>query len=120
MGRSMWPLLRAGDVLLIEPSSAPPAIGAVVVVRASGRLVAHRVIGRRDDGQLRLRGDFTRSEDVPAEPSAVVGQVVAIERAGRRRPLDGPAARLLAFALPPLERAAPQLLDGLRSGVVSA
>src|SRR5215510_13205423 len=49
VGRSMWPLLWPGDVLLCEPAGAVPPTGAIVLVRREGVLVAHRVIGRLPD-----------------------------------------------------------------------
>jgi hypothetical protein len=44
-GASMEPLLRAGMVVDIEPISAPPRIGDILVFRSQTGLVAHRLIG---------------------------------------------------------------------------
>lgn len=118
IGRSMWPLVRPGDVARFEPTGGvPPHPGEIVLYHADGKLVAHRVIGRLGDGRLRLRGDFTLAEDAPRAPTEIVGRLVALERSGRAVDIEGPLARLLARALPPLQRSAPRALDGLRRGV---
>jgi ribosomal protein S18 acetylase RimI-like enzyme len=118
-GRSMWPLLRPGDVAEFTPlCGAPPKIGDIVLYRIGERLIVHRVIGRDASGRLRLRGDFTLSEDAPIAPETVLGRLAAIERAGRRVALGTPA-RALALLLPPLERGLPGALDRVRRSLVA-
>ena len=117
----MWPLLRPGDVARIEPLDRPARPGDIVVyVDRAARLVAHRVIETFPDGKLHLRGDFAFTADPPVEPRRLVGRLTSVERAGRSIRLEGPIGRLLAMALPPLERAAPGLLLGLRRSAVQA
>jgi ribosomal protein S18 acetylase RimI-like enzyme len=119
-GRSMWPLLRPGDVALFEPLGRPARPGDVLLYRAGDRLIAHRVIGRTPDGRLRLHGDFTLGEDEPVEPACVLGRLVRVEKRARsgRPAADGVAARLLASALPALQRHLPGPLARLRRAVV--
>lgn len=98
-GRSMWPFLRGGDGLVVEPVSTRNArVGDVLLYRTShGGVVAHRLVGR-SGGRLRTRGDRVRA---PAEwigPGQVLGRVGAVERAGRHIDLDRPLRRLPALA----------------------
>ena len=119
-GRSMWPLLRPGDFTIAEPLTGAPRQGDVLVYRAGTQLVAHRFIGTFSDGRLRLHGDFVLDEDPPLPPADVLGRVVAIERDGRRIPLDSGLPRLLAFALPSLRRRAPRFLRSARAALTRA
>jgi len=115
----MLPFLRHGDLLHIRP--LPPAaigVGDVICYEPSpGTLRLHRVVARDGRGFV-TRGDaLTYVEDVPE--AFVLGRVSARERAGRRRRLDGPAARrrarLIVLAAPLLARLLPVALS-LRRG----
>jgi ribosomal protein S18 acetylase RimI-like enzyme len=118
-GRSMWPLLRPGDVARIEPLSRPPRPGDVLVyVNDRAELVAHRLIETLPDGRLRMRGDFAFTAEPPIERRRMMGRLTSVERAGRTLTLDGPLGRLLAFGVPVLERTAPALLAGLRHSAI--
>jgi len=106
-GMSMFPRVRDGDIVIIEPvAPAALAIGDIVVYRGSEAVVAHRLIGRcHRDGrmQLTVKGDFLRRSDGPVLPEAVLGRVVAVERANRTMGPDELRATKLD-----------QLLTGLR------
>jgi ribosomal protein S18 acetylase RimI-like enzyme len=119
-GRSMWPLLRPGDLTIAEPLTGAPREGDVLVYRKGTYLIAHRFIGLLSDGRLRLHGDFLLDEDPPLAPTDVLGRVVAIERDGRRISLDSGLPRVLAFALPPLRRHAPRFLRSARAALSRA
>jgi nickel-type superoxide dismutase maturation protease len=62
-GPSMWPALRPGDWLLVDPVAyrdALPAVGDLVVAadpRHASRLLIKRVRSISADGRLDLRGD---------------------------------------------------------------
>ena len=124
VGRSMWPLLRPGDVALVaaiaDGDGDPVREGEVVLVRVGEGLLAHRVIGRHEDGRLRLRGDFTLAEDPPVQVSAVLGRLTGVERAGRYVALDGLTGRALESAMPVLQRRAPRAINPLRRAIVGA
>jgi signal peptidase I len=121
IGRSMWPLLRPGDLAQVQPLDRAPRPGDILVyVDRQARLVAHRVIETYPDGRLRLHGDFAFTAEDPIEPRRVVGQLTSVERGGRTVALDGAIARLFAFGLPRLERAAPGAVAGLRRSVIRA
>jgi hypothetical protein len=113
----MLPFFVDGDVLVVRPVSvAEVRIGDVICYEPpAGGLCLHRVIARRERGFV-TRGDaLTYIEVVP--DTAVLGLVVARERAGGRATLDTPAARrrgrLIAWLAPVLARLLP-LARGLR------
>lgn len=108
----MHPFIRHGDVLelgLVDPSTVER--GDVVCCRhRDDTLVAHRVVGVREEGGrvvLATKGDSTWYLDEPVSPGQVLGRVIAIHRGGRRLPLDGGLnrvtnrvrARMSAFGL---------------------
>jgi len=95
----MYPFIRDGDIVEVKPVQASAVgLGDVVLCRhGRDRLMVHRVIGvNRQNGQsvLALKGDSARHRDRPVYPEQVLGQVIAIERGGRRLPLDGGLRRL--------------------------
>ena len=97
-GFSMDPFVRDGDVLTVAPARGRPALGRVVAVRdpVTGRLVVHRVVARGPGGVL-VRGDGAGQADGVAGPGDVLGQVVAVERRGRRVRLGcGPERRAVS------------------------
>ena len=84
-GGSMAPLVRSGDVLLVEPLGARPVrIGDVVLCAIEpGRVVAHRVIRREaapDGYRFTVQGDRGARPDGVIPQSQVYGRVAAIER----------------------------------------
>jgi hypothetical protein len=94
-GSSMLPLLRAGDLLTIEPADA----GAlkrndIAVFARDGGLVAHRVLST---APLVTRGDGCASSDGVVPRSAVLGRVCAFERHGVRVRLDRSLGRALSW-----------------------
>ena len=95
----MYPFIRDGDVVEVKPVQASAVrLGDVVLCRCGeDRLVVHRVIGlSRENGQvaLAIKGDSAPHPDRPIYPEQVLGQVIAIERGGRKLPLDGGLRRL--------------------------
>jgi signal peptidase I len=118
-GDSMLPFLRDGDILHVRPvPAAAVRVGDVICYAPSpGKLHLHRVVVRDARGFV-TRGDaLPYVEDVPT--AALLGRVVARERAGRLRCLDTPAARyrsrVIAAAAPLVARALP-LARALRRG----
>lgn len=76
---SMAPTIRAGDVVLYEPTAGDASLapGTVVTFRdptRGNRLVTHRVVRNEPDG-LVTRGDANPSDDgAPVPPSHLVGR----------------------------------------------
>ncbi len=83
-GRSMWPVLRPGDVVRVRPVE-PMTLrrGDLVVVRCHEELFTHRLIAV-GAGKWRTKGDNCYEADPPVAAPAILGQVVAIERGERR------------------------------------
>lgn len=76
----MWPALRTGDVAQLGAAPSLIEIGAVVVARTDGALVAHRVRARTSTGALVLRGDTCTTDDAPVPLSQVLGVVQRVRR----------------------------------------
>ncbi len=87
-GRSMWPWVRPGARLLIEP---PPFVmpplepGDLILAHAGGCLRLHRLIELRPEGGLVLKGDAAPRADPLVRPEHVHGRVVVIERGAANR-----------------------------------
>ncbi len=83
-GRSMWPTLRPGDRLEVEPV-LPEELrrGDWVVLRASNAPLVHRFLGFTRDGRLLTKGDGHRAPDPSWELKALVGRVVSFSREGQ-------------------------------------
>lgn len=99
-GGSMRPLLVPGAVLTVLPCAPRDMrIGAVVIARgAGGRVVAHRLVGRRGD-DLILRGDALRAADPPVPAADVLGRAVSLRRGTVTIDLGTPLARAAGLAL---------------------
>lgn len=77
----MWPSLRSGDLVAVEPCAGAPRPGEVVLARFAHALVVHRV--RRCDGDVCvLLGDNARGEDPPLPRERVLGRVGLVRRGG--------------------------------------
>lgn len=83
---SMWPVLRTGDVVSVQPiEPAVIRVGEIVVMRRGAELITHRLID--SDGEHWVtRGDNTVFADAPMMRAACLGRVMAIESVGS--PID--------------------------------
>jgi signal peptidase I len=86
-GWSMYPMIKAGDVLEVRPVPwRNVRVGDVLFYRSGERMLAHRVVGRcRDESEdsIRARGDAFLQEDPPICERDVIGRVDTIYRPGR-------------------------------------
>jgi hypothetical protein len=116
-GWSMYPAIRSGEMITVEPlGGSPIGVGDVLLYRRGRAVIAHRVVRMRSssgrlverrqrnprDPRLVLQGDAADCCDEPIGPEQVLGRVVAVERAGRRGRRGVPSlrwSRLLAYAL---------------------
>jgi signal peptidase I len=80
-GDSMHPVIRAEDVVHVEPS-LPFAIGDVVLTQAERGLTTHRVVSVRGNVVV-TRGDNVADADPPLDRSRVLGVVTYAERNAR-------------------------------------
>lgn len=87
-GYSMWPAIRPGDAVVIDPVGARlPEIGEIVALKRDGGYVIHRVTGvtaGRYATLIRTQGDGVTREDEPADAGMIAGVVVSVVRSGRQ------------------------------------
>ena len=88
-GYSMWPAIRPGDKVEIEPiGTRVPEIGEIVALKRDGGYVIHRVTGvtaGRNATLIRTQGDGVTREDEPADAGMIAGIVGSVVRSGRQQ-----------------------------------
>lgn len=99
-GWSMYPLIRHGDILEIQPIQASAVrVGDVILFETEeGGVLAHRLIhkqGADNRTLLTTKGDALAHPDKPIHADKLLGRVTRIERRGRTIGLDRPLPRLL-------------------------
>lgn len=99
-GKSMNPLIRHGDRVLITRLRGMPPVGAVVLADADGVPLLHRVTERYGEWVI-TKGDSRQLADRPRPVSAMVGRAVLVRRGGTPICL----APTLEFGIAPLLRA---------------
>ncbi len=87
MGQSMYPFIKNGQIIVIQPME-PSALktGDVVFFRnkkSKSSYIAHRLIAKQKDGVLITKGDARKDADEPVNPNQVLGKVVTVEKSGR-------------------------------------
>ncbi len=98
-GYSMWPAIRPGDRVVIDPLRGySPVQGDIVALRRDGGYVVHRVrkvlvSGSRQ--QYRTQGDAVIRSDTPSDITAIAGIVKKISRSGSE--IDPPPRRLTVW-----------------------
>jgi signal peptidase I len=86
-GTSMLPAMWPGDVVTVQRCQLTDLRpGHIVLYRAEGKLVAHRVIRTFPD-LLVTRGDSVPHCDSPVDTSAIVGRVATLVRNHRTIPI---------------------------------
>ncbi len=101
-GRSMLPLMRDGDRILVEfrPRALKP--GDVLLFRQNELLVAHRLLrltGQGDQPLVIAKGDNVAAFDPPYPLEDVIGRVHAIRSEDREHSLDIRAWRIAGRAI---------------------
>jgi hypothetical protein len=109
-GSSMMPFVRDGDTAIVSPALHQNIhVGDVICYEApAGKLFVHRVIARAANGFV-TKGDALSVSEI-VHRTAVLGTVIAVERAGRRRQLDSATARWLNRAIAALSPIFPHAL----------
>jgi hypothetical protein len=125
-GSSMSPLISDGCRLKVEPV-APHSLrlGDIILYRAGENLVAHRLVGKRGEGQdLRLlsKGDaFPWQAREKVAPEQIIGRVTAVRRRkGREIRIEAGWGRILSLVLAftwPVSQGAYLLLVKVKTGV---
>ncbi len=96
-GRSMYPSIREGELIPVEPVRASDVkLADIVLYRSERGPIAHRVveIASRDSRVFRLQGDASLSCDQPVEAHRILGRVVGVQRSGRSVALASRGAKL--------------------------
>ena len=79
-GASMWPLLSAGDEVLVDPQAyrqQSPRIGDIVIARhptQAGLQIIKRIKAVREDGYYQLQGD--NPDPIQNSPSRVPAKLI--------------------------------------------
>lgn len=90
-GRSMFPIIRNGDHVLMAHGCAGIRRGDVIVFRRDGKLIAHRVlrISENEGGYTFLtKGDNVLQFDPPLRANEIVGRVLAVKRGEQQISFD--------------------------------
>ncbi len=92
----MYPSIREGELIAVEPVEASDVkLADIVLYRSERGLIAHRVVSSSQDARIfRLRGDASLSCDQPVEAEQILGRVVGVQRNGRSVSLSSPGAKL--------------------------
>ena len=100
-GRSMYPSIREGELITVEPVVASDVtLGDIVLYRSEKGVIAHRVVGTSPaqssvlGPHFFLRGDSSLSCDQPVTAEKILGRVVGVERDGRSVALASRGAKL--------------------------
>lgn len=92
-GHSMYPTIMANEKILVAPID-PTAVqkGDIILYRANGRLIAHRVrlikkinndaFSINPSPSFILKGDASPTYDEPVQFEQILGKVISIERNG--------------------------------------
>lgn len=95
-GQSMYPYLRSGDLLEVEPATLSELEpGDIVVFRRKKTFIAHRLHRKSGEGENLSGisiGDSGLRQDELLTPATVVGRVIARTRNGKQKPLRTPEA----------------------------
>jgi signal peptidase I len=80
-GYSMYPAIKPGAILIIEPLSpgSEPQPGEIIAWKRESGLVVHRVIRveKNKTGKIYItRGDSSKAEDPPVDAAKVAGKVI--------------------------------------------
>ncbi|TAJ15533.1 hypothetical protein DMA11_01175 [Marinilabiliaceae bacterium JC017] len=79
-GNSMFPFLRQGDVLLVDPVSLREVqVGQIVVFKDCRKIIAHRLISKNQDSFL-CKGDGLFKNDLWMREKSLLGVVIARKR----------------------------------------
>lgn len=91
-GYSMYPCIKPGSMLLIEPVKlkGPPVPGEIIAVKRENGLVVHRltkIINQGGISKYVARGDSNAYADKPVLLSMIVGRIVRAETSGENQVL---------------------------------
>ena len=91
-GYSMYPCIKPGSMLLIEPIKLKgfPVPGEIIAIRRESGLVVHRLCKVIADNRITYyiaRGDSNAYEDKPVKIDMIAGRIVRAETTGENQKL---------------------------------
>lgn len=109
-GRSMLPLIRDGDRVLVRHGHTDVRRGDIVVFRQGDQLIAHRVLricqggagrgtGRGTGPTFITKGDNVLHLDRPLSGSKILGRVLAVRRGNQHLSLNTAGWRLAGWLI---------------------
>jgi signal peptidase I len=83
-GYSMFPSIRPGSIIIIEPIKVkgPPSRGEIIAIRREKGLIVHRLIKINIEDGVRkyiARGDSNAYQDAPVGLDMIIGRIVGSE-----------------------------------------
>ncbi|MEN6439421.1 MAG: S24/S26 family peptidase [Syntrophobacter sp.] len=101
-GSSMFPFIRGGDVVALEPLETTPVVGDIVLAQCASaaegeRYVLHRVV-RVGGGAFFLRGDSQKDCEGPFLREDILGRATLVIHNGREHRLDRGIYRLAGLS----------------------
>ncbi|WP_347273584.1 signal peptidase I [Candidatus Kuenenia sp.] len=96
VGRSMYPLIREGDNVLVECGYSQIRRGDIIAFRSENKLIVHRVLTISEKGtgfSFITKGDNVPHADPVVSHSEIIGKVSAIKRGEKMLSLDTFAGR---------------------------
>lgn len=88
VGDSMFPIIREGDLLVIEAIKEPLKVGDVPLYkRDNGQYVMHRIVGM-DRGKYEMKGDNRSVSEKGIEDRHMIGILTGIVRNGKTFPVE--------------------------------
>jgi signal peptidase I len=100
-GMSMYPMIRTGDILLVEPEKPDGfSAGDIIFFKPiSGIYVVHRLMKKDGSATLITKGDNLNYYDAAISVKQVLGRVVRIDSRGKCLSLKGKSCRMFGWLL---------------------
>ena len=94
ISRSMLPVLRPGDKIVVQKVGAESLeIGDLVIALRQGEFITHRLVGLGSK-ECYTKGDNAHYLDPPVKSESILGKVIAIEREDNIIDLQSPGWKL--------------------------
>ena len=98
-GSSMFPILKAGDKLIIKKIDTNTIKkGDIIVGTINNKTIGHRVI-KAINSKITTQGDNCRKPDTSINRDAILGLVTGYIRAGKEKTLSSPKYRFWRFMI---------------------
>jgi len=100
LGGSMFPFIRAGDIITAKPILPENlTVGEVLFYYKDGKFFAHRLKEKSSNRLMITRGDNLPFDDHFITPSEVLGKIVMIERKGKKIDMESGFMRLVNWTI---------------------